>query len=172
MRFLMDSQFPAQSDADRTIRLAAIVTAMANAGLPSGFVAACNKYALSDQGIYELMELWSEAVTEEDRDQALADLQELINDKRSLPAKPEERPYITFDSLDRVGESIAAHKGRLRVLVEKNGGVVAVAKKMGVPQPSLSRMLNSGSMPRRTTLYKLATALGVPESEIVGEYVQ
>jgi transcriptional regulator with XRE-family HTH domain len=50
--------------------------------------------------------------------------------------------------------------------------VSEVARKSGIPQPSLSRILSSGSMPRRSTLYKIANALGLSEKEIVGEWVQ
>lgn len=53
-----------------------------------------------------------------------------------------------------------AHKQRLCDLIDKHGGVSDVARKTGIPQPSLSRMLNSGSMPRKSTLYKIANALG------------
>jgi DNA-binding phage protein len=62
------------------------------------------------------------------------------------------------------------YKRKLRDLIDRHGGVTAVAQKAGIPQPSLSRMLASGSTPRRTTLYRIANALGVPESQIVGEW--
>jgi DNA-binding phage protein len=59
-----------------------------------------------------------------------------------------------------------AEKAKLRKLIDQHGGVSAVAKLTGIPQPSLSRMLNSGSIPRRSTLYRIANALDLPETEI------
>jgi DNA-binding phage protein len=57
-------------------------------------------------------------------------------------------------------------------LIDRHGAITKVARKAGIPQPSLSRMLNSASMPRRTTLYKIAKALDLDESEIVTEWVR
>jgi DNA-binding phage protein len=66
----------------------------------------------------------------------------------------------------------ARGKRRFRDLIDRHGGVSAVAKKSGIPQPSLSRLLKSASMPRRSTLYKIAVALGVPENEVVMEWTR
>lgn len=57
-------------------------------------------------------------------------------------------------------------------LIDRHGGISAVARKSGIPQPSLSRMLSSASMPRKSTLYEIAVALGVPESEVVMEWTR
>ncbi|MDQ3264273.1 MAG: helix-turn-helix domain-containing protein [Myxococcota bacterium] len=65
-----------------------------------------------------------------------------------------------------------AFKARLRLLIDKNGGVVEVARRAGIPQPSLSRMLNSSSMPRRSTLFKIANALNLEERDIVTEWMR
>jgi DNA-binding phage protein len=67
---------------------------------------------------------------------------------------------------------VVAEKARLRQIIDKHGGVSAVAKKSGIPQPSLSRMLGSASIPRRSTLYKIANALGLSEAEIVTEWTR
>jgi DNA-binding phage protein len=63
-----------------------------------------------------------------------------------------------------------AFKKRLRDLIDRKGGVSFVAQQSGIPQPSLSRLLNSVSMPRRSTLYKIANALNLPEAEVVTEW--
>lgn len=157
---------------DQVISLAAIVTEMVTAGLDRRFVVQADALAREGQGAFELMELWSEADTAEDRDEALADLQELIDEAAEAPSSPQEKPYIPFDHLDDVANEVMEHKRRLRELIDRHGGVSKVAAEIGMPQPSLSRMLNSASMPRRTTLYRIANGLGVPESEIVGDWVQ
>jgi DNA-binding phage protein len=67
---------------------------------------------------------------------------------------------------------VLEYKKHLPDLIDRNGGVSAVAERSGIPQPSLSRMLNSASMPRRSTLYKIANAIDAPESEIVTEWAR
>ena len=163
---------PFKTTHDQIIRMAEFVTAMSSAGLDRRFVASCSELARTDQGIYELMELWYEADSEDDREETLADLQDLVDEAADLPSQPTEKPYVPFDGLDAVASTVMEHKKRLRDLIDKHGGVTAVARKIGMPQPSLSRLLNSASMPRRTTLYRIANGLGVPESEVVGEWVQ
>jgi hypothetical protein len=163
---------PFRTTHEQIIRLAEIVTAMTSTGLDRRFVAAGFELARTDQGIFELMELWYEADSKADGEETLADLQDLIDEAADLPSQPTEKPYVPFDGLDAVAATVMDHKKRLRELIDKHGGVTAVARKIGMPQPSLSRLLNSASMPRRTTLYRIANGLEVPESEVVGEWVQ
>lgn len=65
-----------------------------------------------------------------------------------------------------------AEKAKLRKIIDKHGGVSAVAQKSGIPQPSLSRMLSSPSIPRRSTLYRIANALGLSETEMAMEWTR
>ena len=65
-----------------------------------------------------------------------------------------------------------AFKRRLRDVIDRNGGVTRVAERTGIPQPSLSRMLNTASMPRRTTLLRIAKALDLPETDIATEWTR
>ena len=83
---------------------------------------------------------------------------------------PSARAFETL--AERVLPSVVDHKKRLRDLIDRHGGVSEVARRAGIPQPSLSRLLNDASRPRRATLYKIARALDVEESEIVGEWVR
>jgi DNA-binding phage protein len=156
------------------VNLLAIAMKMQSAGLPSAFIAEAVRAADSNEGVRELMVLWDEAVAEE-RDAICADIQEVLDDLDGVPLSrvpPEKRPRVAFDDLDDVLGHIKAHKQRLRDVIDKHGGVSEVARKTGIPQPSLSRMLNSGAMPRKSTLYKIANALGLPEKDIVGDWVQ
>jgi DNA-binding phage protein len=117
------------------------------------------------------MALWLDATSDPaERNEIIADLHESIDDHRDAPATPLRKPYIKYDQLEDVAARVMAEKARLRQLIDKHGGVSAVAQKAGIPQPSLSRMLNSASIPRRSTLYKIANALDLPETEIVTEW--
>jgi hypothetical protein len=147
---------------------------MRAAGLPDSFVAAAVRAADRNEGVRELMELWSEAASH-DREAICADIQDLLDDMADVPVEqdpPQVRPRVSFDDLDDVLAQIRTHKERLRKLIDQHGGVSEVSRKSGIPQPSLSRMLNSGSMPRRSTLYRIANALGLSEKDIVGDWVR
>lgn len=102
----------------------------------------------------------------------IADIQDLLDDYRDAPKQPLQKPYIRFDQLDDVTQRILKEKTALRQLIDQHGGVTAVAQKAGIPQPSLSRLLNSASMPRRSTLYKIANALDLPETAIAFEWTR
>ncbi len=156
------------------VSLMEIGLSMRDGGLPEAFIAKAVRASDHNEGVRALMLLWSEAVAKE-RDAICADIQDMLDDLDAAPVShvpPATRPRISFDDFDDVIEGVKAHKQRLRDLVAKHGGVSEVARRSGIPQPSLSRMLNSGSMPRRATLYKVAHALGLPEKDVVGEWVQ
>jgi DNA-binding phage protein len=156
------------------VNLLAIAMKMQGAGLPPALIAQAVRAADLNEGVRELMVLWDEAEADE-RDAICADIQEVLDDLEDVPLRrvpPQKRPRVAFDDLDDVLVQIKAHKQRLRDLIDKHGGVSDVARKTGIPQPSLSRMLNSGSMPRRSTLYKIANALGLPEKDVVGDWVR
>lgn len=112
------------------------------------------------------MELWFEETDSGERDKIIADLQESLEDIEDAPQKTEERPYLRFDDLKEVKDDVGAFKARLRAEVDRQRGINELARKTGIPQPSLSRFFSSTSKPRRTTIYKIAKALNLPESSI------
>ena len=54
--------------------------------------------------------------------------------------------------------------------VLKSGSINKLSQETGIPQPSLSRFLNSASLPRRNTLEKIAKALGLKESTLLSKW--
>lgn len=140
--------------------------------LPAEFIARVMDLARVDQGVYELLELWSETEDLNDRERLVADLQETVDEEDELTATVVEKPRIAFDNLEGIATKIVEHKRKLRDLIDRHGGVSAVARKSGIPQPSLSRLLNSASMPRRTTLYRLARAMGLDESAVITDWTR
>jgi hypothetical protein len=163
---------PFRTTDQERVNVARFAGEMADRGLPSTLIAGAMDLAWHEQGAYDLMELWSEARPGKERDEIVADLQEALDEWAEAPRTPQTKPRIDFDQLDGVARSVMAHKRRLRELIDRHGGVSAVARKSGIPQPSLNRLLSSASMPRRSTLYRIANALGVDESEIVTEWVR
>jgi DNA-binding phage protein len=155
-------------------RLLSIAAKMSKAHIPGAFILDALNLARQDSAIFELMELWAHEKNKEEANAILADLQDHIDDDKELPHKggPLELPKVSFADLDGVSKDIRKFKDHLKDLIDRNGGVVAVANKIGMPQPSLSRLLNSGAMPRRTTLYKIAKALDLNEKDVASEWTR
>ena len=155
----------------RDDRIMGIMKEMGRASLPNSFVLDVCHLARQDNSILGLMELWADESDKGERAEIIADLQDHIDDDNELPrhGKPVEASKISFHNLDSLTNDIAGFKAKFKDLIDRHGGPVAVAKKVGMPQPSLSRLLNSGSMPRRSTLYKIAKALNLSENDIPGE---
>jgi hypothetical protein len=161
---------PFKTTPKQVMKLASIIVEMEGAGLDRNFIVAAFELARSDQGVYDLMALWHGTSDDTERDEIVADIQESIDDYRDAPPAPLKKPYIKFEKLGDVAEQVMVKKAKLRDIIDRHGGVSAVAQKTGIPQPSLSRMLNSPSMPRKSTLYRIANALNLPETEIVSEW--
>lgn len=162
---------PFQTTPDQRMKLAEIMVGMQKAKLDALFIDNASELARFDQGVFDLMELWHQAKAA-DRAEIVADIQDALDDYGDAPPSPQEKPYIPYKELGDVAQRVLAEKAKLRALIDQNGGVTAVAAKSGIPQPSLSRMLNSVSMPRRTTLYKIAKALKLSETEIAMEWTR
>lgn len=139
---------------------------MRNAGLPAKFVADAVDVGREYLGVYELMTMWAEIEDEKEREAVVADIQEMIDECRSEPGHREER-YVEFTDLDAIAEDVRAFKDSLRLEVDKRcESLTELSDKTGMPVSSLSRFFNSASMPRRSTLLKIADALDMSAVEI------
>ena len=143
-----------------------ILNEMRHQGLESTFICTLMENCQRFEGIRDLMEMWFEETDSKERDKIIADLQESLDDIENTPQRPEERPYLRFDDLDEIRVDVIAFKKYLRAEVDRQGGISELARKTGIPQSSLSRLFSSNSMPRRTTLFKIAKALNLPETSI------
>lgn len=161
---------PFKTTAKQVMKLASIMVEMKKAGLDQNFIVTASELARTDQGVFDLMALWLGTNDDMEKNEIVADIQESLDDYRDAPPAPLKKPYIKFEKLGDVAQQVMAKKAKLRDIIDRHGGVSAVAQKTGIPQPSLSRMLNSPSMPRRSTLYKIANALNLPETDIVSEW--
>jgi len=157
--------------AEQFLNAASIATEMYAAHLPAGFVASALLLARQHRGVYELMVMWQAEQDRDERAAAVADLQDLLDDAEGAHGHPTLKPRIGFREAGEVAAKNVAAKAKLRALIDKHGGISTVARQAGIPQPSLSRMLNSASMPRRVTIYKIAAALGLDETEIATDFM-
>lgn len=163
---------PFKTTHEQILKLASIMMEMEKSGLDGDFIVEASELARTDQGLFDLMALWVDANDATERDEIVADIQESLDDYRDAPSSPQKRPRIRFDQLEDVIQGVMAEKAKLRQIIDRHGGVSAVAQQCGIPQPSLSRMLNSPSVPRRSTLYKIANALDLSEKDIALEWTR
>lgn len=155
-----------EDHSDRTLHVLDILNEMREQGLESAFICSLMENCQRFEGLRDLMEMWSGEIDIKEREKIIIDLQESLNDIESAPQRLEGRPYVRFDDLDDIRRDITTFKEALRAEIDKQGGISKLARKTGIPQPSLSRFFSSHSMPRRTTLFKIAKALNLPETVI------
>lgn len=157
---------------DKDLHVLDILNEMRRAGLESSFIYSLMEYCQRYEGIRDLMEMWFEETDPLEQDKMIADLQESIEDIVDAPKKPEERPYLRFEDLALISRDVLEFKKQLRTEVDRQGGISEISRRTGIPQPSLSRFFASATMPRRTTLFKIAKALNLPESSIGFKWVR
>lgn len=141
---------------------------MNQAGLPKEFIAAAVQTAFEFEGVYDLLKIWATETDQHERDETISDIQEMIEDCQQL--EQVEGVYVRFDDLDGIASNIRAFKDNLRVIVDHQGGIKHLSDVTGIPQPSLSRFFNSATMPRRSTLHKIARALKLSQVQIATEW--
>ncbi len=146
------------------VELMHIGVQMDNSGLPKEFVGAAVSTAFEFEGVYDLMKLWTEEETESERQEIIADIQDMIDD--CSQKKRGEKAAIRFDDLDTIAKNVRFFKDNLRGVVDEKGGIKELSNLTGIPQPSLSRFFSSNTMPRRATLLKIAKALKLSQIQI------
>jgi hypothetical protein len=154
--------------ADRNVELIEIGHQMKQEKLSNTFVAAAVQTAFQYEGVYDLMKMWSEESDKKEKDEIIADIQDMIDE--CAQKEKIEGAYIRFDDLGKIAKNIRSFKDNLRMIVDKKGGIKAVAELTGIPQPSLSRFFSSNTMPRRVTLLKIARALNLGQVQIATEW--
>jgi hypothetical protein len=69
-----------------------IGAAMKRANLPDGFVADAVKTAMEFEGVYDLLVLWRDEAEQDEREEIIADIQELIEDCAQTEKPPPDPP--------------------------------------------------------------------------------
>lgn len=160
-----------QVAAESVGQIGLVIHEMSRRGLPSEFLVSLMRYAPESAALREMMNIWLDGEDGEDRDETVVHLDEMLAELVLADRRSEQLPKIDFDTLEAcVLPAVLEHKRRLREIVDQHGGVSEVARRAGIPQPSLSRMLNDASRPRHTTLHKIARALGLDAAHVVAEW--
>src|SRR5262245_36927735 len=102
-----------------------IALEMKKAGLPQVFIVNAVRAALDFEGIADLMKLWSNEDEQKERDEIIADIQDML-DACCLKEKIEEF-YVKFNDLDTIADNIRLFKDSLLSVVAKNGGIGQLA---------------------------------------------
>lgn len=152
------------------VNLYKIAVLMEQDGLSNKFIADAVELAAYYEGVYDLFELWANESDVEFKNDIVAQIQSELDEYEEQPKKPTKKPYIRYTDLDLIAKDVAGFKAHLKTVVDQWGGVTKLSKTTGIPQPSLSRFFSSSSMPRRTTLYKIAEALNLSEKEIITDW--
>jgi DNA-binding phage protein len=139
------------------VKLFDIAIRMKKAGLADSFIVKTVETALEFEGVADLMHIWADEKNRDERDEVIADIQDMI-DACAQKEKSEEM-YIKFNDLDAIAKDIRAFKDSLYQIVMQRGGITKLSELTSIPQPSLSRFFNSDAMPRRSTVLKIAKAL-------------
>lgn len=142
---------------------------MSDANLPDGFVFAAAELGLKSKPARELMAMWAEETDADEREELIADLQDLIDDHEAVARR--EVQSIKLNDLDAIAKNVQAFKDSLRLVVEEKGGISKLSELTKIPQPSLSRFFGSTAMPRRATLLKIGKALGLEKIELDAQWI-
>ncbi len=164
-----------QDNFKQIIPLAHIAEKMLLEGLSQEFVFSLFPLAFHFEGVYGLMVMWSEEDDQELKNEIIADLQEEIDEEQGseivFPKHLEKEDYLHFDNLEEIAKDVMEFKKHLKIEIERLGGISQLSKETGIPQSSLSRLLNSPSLPRRSTLAKIAKAMNLKESPLLSKWI-
>jgi DNA-binding phage protein len=141
------------------VKLFDIAVKMKKAGLSDTFVVNAVRVSLEFEGVADLMHLWAGEDNKKVRDEIIADIQEMIDE--CAPKEKTKERYVKFNDLDAIAKNIRAFKDSLLQIVNERGGLSKLSELTDMPQPSLSRFFNSNAMPQRSTVLKIAKALGL-----------
>ncbi len=153
----------------RLMNLYRVAYEMDRQGLPEEFIVAAVETAQDYLGVYDLMMMWREESEEGERDEIVADIQDVI-DACSEGEPHGEGVTIRLDDLDQIGQNIRAFKNELlRQVEDECGTLTELSERTGIPLPSLSRFFNSSSKPRLATMLKIKEAVEVDEVKVAWE---
>ena len=152
------------------VMLYKIAADMKAQGLPDKFIADAVEVGAYYEGVFDLFELWLSEDDQDFKDQIISNIQDEVDEYSEQPKKPYKKAYFDYSYLETIAKNVTGYKAYLKNLVDQWGGITKLSKATGIPQPSLSRFFNTASMPRRTTLYKIADALNLSDEKIMTEW--
>jgi hypothetical protein len=158
---------------DETVTICQIASDMADAKLPSTFIAKAVQVAWESKSGFDILMLWQDADTQEFKDRVVMLLEKFFEDLEDFEAtKTYEASVKSEQELDKLTQQILDYKKWLRSVVDKWGGVSKLAKTIGVSQPSMSDFFRSASVPKKVTVDKIANALHLNDENMYPNWLQ
>ena len=90
-----------KTTASQRVHLYQIASAMKASGLSDQFIADAVQLGEYYEGVYDLFELWQDSDAGE-RAEIVSDIQEEIYEAQEQPSKPQHKPMVHFEDLDRI----------------------------------------------------------------------
>ena len=137
---------------------------MQQADLPHEFISSAINFASQYEGIGDLIFLWHEEKSSEERKEIIADIQELLDDC-SIDNKEEFNSSL-LKNINQLETQLHMLKEKLDGLIQKQGGVSELSRKTSIPSEYLNRLLTTNCIPRRPSLLKIARALQLEEDSV------
>ena len=156
-------------DSSKIFQVARILVKMEEEGLSQDFVLKLFYLAPKYEGFRDLLNLWLQESDQKEKDEIIADLQDEIEEFQNAEIVKSQH-YIHFDNLELIAQDVLEFKKYLRIEIDRWGGISKLSAATGIPIPSLSRFLNTPSLPRRITLEKIAKALKLKESDLLSKW--
>ena len=101
---------PFTTNADQKVKVYEIAANMKANGLSTEFISDAVEMALAYEGSHDLMVMWAEEKEQKERDEIIADIQELVDDHKESPKTPLKKPYVRFDDLDKIANDVVKFK--------------------------------------------------------------
>jgi len=153
--------------AHEQVNLFEIAHQMNKARLPEAFIVSAINAAAKFEGIADLVNMWATETNTNEQNEIIADIQDLIEDS----TKHDKQAFnIKLNDLETISQHTREFKDSLLKAVVEYGGIKRLSEVTGIPQPSLSRFFNSGSIPQRSTLLKISSALELDTVKIESQW--
>jgi len=144
--------------------LSSIGDEMQQAALPHEFISSAIDFASQYEGIADLIILWHEEKSYDERKEIIADIQELLDDC-SIDNKQEFNSSL-INNIIQLETQLHLLKEKLEGLIQNQGGISELSRKTSIPSEYLNRLLTTNCIPRRPSLLKIARALQIEEDSV------
>lgn len=138
-------------------KLAVTGDLMRQCGLPDKFVSDAINTALEYEGVAELICLWAEEESAEEKDEIIADIQELVDDCSITHIRNYNKNLM--DNFKELQKQLDTLRQRILLNIHEIGGILELSKRTQIPTAYLDRLLNTNSIPRQPSLLKITKAL-------------
>jgi hypothetical protein len=142
--------------------------------LPAVFVDRTAKLAREYEGIFDLMYMWNEELSDEEKDEIIADIQDLLDDEEREP--PEyiiDFSKVDCDVIENIIVSLLMWKAYIKMCINKSDwGLDRLSVETGIPIAALNRCfnINTKSLIKYGMFKKIIKVLKLDNLDFVYDY--